>query len=346
MVFLLIGLALLFLVPTLLLGGFLYLHSRAVNNYLPRIVRIFQERPLFIVPRGEPDADAEEVWFPTSDGLKLHGCYLRTPHPRRGVLLFGLEFGSNCWSARNYCEQLLQGGFDVFAFETRNQGQSDKMPGYEPLQWVTDYEVTDTCAALAYLKSRPDADPRGVGLFGISKGAGAGILAAANDPTVRCCVTDGLFGTLTTLVPYMRQWFRIYNTWFPIQIIQNWYYNWIARLALEQVQQQRHCRFPSLETALRRLGNRPVLMIHGEQDTYIKPDMARDLFEQLRGPREFWLVEKAKHNQALHVAPKEYASRVLRFFEQHLAGTTPTEVPTPAVGESAPLAKTQLVTTS
>ena len=49
------------------------------------------------------------------------------------------------------------------------------MPGYDPLQWVTDYEVRDAEAALAYLKSRPDADPRGVGFFGISKGAGAGL---------------------------------------------------------------------------------------------------------------------------------------------------------------------------
>ena len=36
----------------------------------------------------------------------------------------------------------------LVAFEPRNQGDSDRMPGYDPLQWLTDYEVEDTRAAL------------------------------------------------------------------------------------------------------------------------------------------------------------------------------------------------------
>src|SRR5262249_11832556 len=109
--------------------------------------------------------------------------------------------GSNCWSCLPYCDHLLANGFDVFAFEPRNQGDSDCKPGYEPLQWITNFEVRDAQAALAYLKQRPDADPAGIGFFGISKGGGAGLLAASRDPYIRCCVTDGIFGTFTTMVP-------------------------------------------------------------------------------------------------------------------------------------------------
>ena len=107
------------------------------------------------------------------------------------MILFGLEFGSDCWSCRSYCEQLVASGFDVFAFEPRNQGQSGRPAGYDPLQWVTEHDVRDTQAALAYLKGRPDADPRGVGFFGISKGAGAGVLAASHDPYVLCASPTG-----------------------------------------------------------------------------------------------------------------------------------------------------------
>ncbi len=60
-------------------------------------------------------------------------------------------------------------------------------------------------------------------------------------------------------------------------------------------------------------------MIHGESDTYIKPAMARALFEIAREPKELWLVPGAKHNQALQVAGDEYRRRVLEFFEKHLA---------------------------
>src|SRR5262249_44122601 len=166
----------------------------------------------------------------------------------------------------------------------------------------------------------PDADPRGVGFFGISKGAGAGLQAAARDPYLRCFVTDGVFATRTTLVPYMRQWFRIYNTNYKVQgLIGSWYYGLLGRVGLGWIEGERGCRFVHLERAAERLGPRPWLMIHGGADTYIKPDMARALCERVRGPKELWLVEGAKHNQALHAAGEEYHRRVLEFFDAHLA---------------------------
>jgi alpha-beta hydrolase superfamily lysophospholipase len=290
-------------------------------TFLKYVVRIFQERPLFIIPRGQPLADAEEVRFPTTDSLTLHGCYLRTTAARRrGVILFGLEFGSNCWSCVPYCEHLLANGFDVFTFEPRNQGESDHLPGYEPLQWVTDYEVHDFRAALTYLKGREDADPRGVGLFGISKGGGAGLLAAVDDPYVRCFVTDGIFATYSTMLPYMRKWVAIYSPRKAIQgLLPDWVYGLVGRTAVWRTERQRRCRFPHLERAVGRLAPRPLLMIHGGGDTYIKPDMAQALWARAGQPKGFWLVDGAKHNQSLHVAGDEYRRRVLEFFRTHLA---------------------------
>jgi pimeloyl-ACP methyl ester carboxylesterase len=310
---------LLTLVPALAIATWMtVLYFHLCRTYIHLVARIFQEKPLFIVPRGRPIEGAEDVRFPTGGGRTLAGCYLRARGPRRGVILFGLEFGSNRWSALSYCEALLDHGYDVFAFESRGQGDSDPEPGYEPLQWVTEYEVEDTLSALAYLRARPDADPRGVGFFGISKGAGAGLLAAAQDPSILCCVTDGAFATYTTLVPYMRMWFRIYNQQYVAQgLLPSWYYGLVGLQALREIEEERRCRFPHLEEALPRL-KRPLLMIHGGRDTYIKPDMASALFARARGVKEFWLVENAKHNQALECAGSDYEQRVLAFFDRHL----------------------------
>ena len=90
--------------------------------------------------------------------------------------------------------------------------------------------MADVQAALAYLKGRPDADPRGVGFFGISKGGGAGLLAAADDPYVRCFVTDGIFATYTTLVPYMRKWFSHLQQRLPASrgCCRSWYYGLVG----------------------------------------------------------------------------------------------------------------------
>jgi dipeptidyl aminopeptidase/acylaminoacyl peptidase len=315
-----LGLAILCSTPTAVGLFLLAAHYRIKHQYLQHMVRIFQEKPLFVVPRGQPVPGAEDVTVATADGLNLRGCYLKGEGPRRGVILFGLEFGSNRWACVPYCEHLLRAGYDVFALEPRNQGDSDAQPGYDPLQWVTECEVRDAEAAVAYLKGRPDADPHGVGLFGVSKGGGAGLFVAARDPYLRCCVTDGIFATYTTLVPYMRHWFRIYNDHHVRQaMFPSWFYGNLGLIGLGWIEAERHCRFPHLEPALRRL-RRPLLMIHGGADTYIKPEMARALFDMTRAePKEFWLVPEAKHNQAFHLATEEYRRRVLDFFDRHLA---------------------------
>jgi pimeloyl-ACP methyl ester carboxylesterase len=291
------------------------------KRFLKYLVRIFQEKPPFIVPKGQPVEDAEEVAFPNADGQTLHAIYWPTARPRRlGVILFGLEFGSNRWASVPYCQFLRDAGFDIFTFECRGQGDSEPEPGYEPLHWVTDHEVKDFYAALKYLQGRPDADPRGVGFFGISKGGGAGLLAAARSDYVRCFVTDGVFATHSTMVPYMRKWIKIYSkrAWLQ-KALPDWYYGLLARAGLRLVRQENGCRFPHLEGALPKLSPRPLLMIHGGGDTYIKPEMARTLYRLARQPKELWVVEGAKHNQAFHEANGEYRSRVLNFFLHHLA---------------------------
>ena len=336
-----LGIAILISVPlvvTLIVGGlYFYVRCRLLDNLL----RIFQEKPLFIIPRGQPREGAEDIAFPGADGLTLRGCYLKTnADSRKGVILFGLEFGSSRWSCQSYCEPLLQSGYDVFAFEPRNQGDSEGQEGYDPLQWVTTYEVRDTQSAIRYLKSRDDADPKGIGFFGISKGANAGLLAAGKDRTIRCIATDGAFGTYSTMLPYMRKWVAVYSQKYLTQgLLPVWFYGMVAMAGLRKVQRARHVRFQHVETAMPRL-KRPLLMIHGSDDSYIKTEMARDVFKRAAGPKAFWVVNGAKHNQAIHIAGPEYSERVVSFFNLHLAGLEPaTVVPepveeAPAIGEA------------
>jgi pimeloyl-ACP methyl ester carboxylesterase len=301
-------------------AGLFYLYCR--QRYLPSIARIFQERPLFIIPRGEPDEDAEEVSFRTADGLTLRGGYLyaRT-RERRGVILFGLEFGSNRWAAVSYCDRLRDAGYDVFTFEPRNHGESESQGDYQPLQWATDRDLRDTQAALDYLASRPDADPKGVGLFGVSKGGSVGLVAAANDPRVSCVATDGAFGTMTTVMPFLLKWIDIYAPNYRItKYIPNAFYRTLARDTIRTVASERNVSYLNVEPAVAKL-NRPLLMIHGGGDTYIKPEMAQSLHKRAKsGTAELWMVAKAKHNQALHVAGDEYHRKLIEFFDEHLAG--------------------------
>lgn len=315
---------------TLVVALFLFaVHLYYRVKFLDHVIRIFEEKPLFIVPKGAPDPGAEDVRFPTEAGM-LRGCYLAARAARRGVILFGLEFGSNRWAAVQYCAKLRDAGYDVFAFEPRNQGESDRDDSYKPLQWVTDKDLADMTAAVAYLKDRPDAPADGIGVLGVSKGGSVGLLVAADDPWVKCVATDGAYATYTTMVPYMRRWVSIYSSrkWLQANM-PDWLYGTIGSAAIREAADRRAVRFLSVERAVKRM-RQPLLMIHGGADTYIKPAMAEALFARA-GSRDkaLWLVPQAKHNQALHAAGDEYHRRLTAFFGRHLGPLAETLPPEP-----------------
>ncbi len=317
------GIVLLIWIPVAIAILLTVLYFVLSHLYVEHVLRIFVEKPIFVIPRGERPTDAEDVEFKSRDGFTLRAGYLRTPVPKRkGVIWFGLEYGANRWSCMSYVAHLLDAGYDVFTAELRNQGDSDADPTYEPLQWVTDKDVADCQSAIDYLKKRPDVDQRGVGFYGISKGGGAGIVAAASDPFVRCAITDGAFGTYSVLVPYMRYWFSIYNTHYMLHgMLKPWYYGLVGKDGLKMVGKERGVTYVKVEAAARKFGQRPWLIIHGEKDSYIRPSMAKALYDAAREPKDFWLVPGARHNQALEVAGEEYTRRVREFFDEYLART-------------------------
>ena len=286
-------------------------------QFLPTIMRVFEETPLFVPPNEPPDPGAENVRFQTSDGLWLQGSWF-PPYmgPCRGTIVFCHEYLSNRWSCRPYAEPLRESGFQVFAFDFRNHGESQSLPGYDPMQWATAHEVVDLRAALAQVRGRVGSQDHRIGLLGISRGGSAGILAAALDPSVRAVVTDGAFPTHFTQFSYMIRWAGIYAGHLHIyQLTPSWYYSilcWIARF----LGGRRHgCRFPRVERAVRKISPRPLLMIHGEKDSYIVEEIARKLFAHAAEPKEFWLVPGAKHNGAIQVAGEEYARRLVAVFQ-------------------------------
>jgi hypothetical protein len=103
--------------------------------------------------------------------------------------------------------------------------------------------MIDFQTAIAYLKSRADRDPRGVGLFGLSKGASAGLMLAAQDEYVRCFVVDGVFATVTTMVPYMKQFVLIYTKMpWMIPLLPDWYLRYAGRIGIRRIEKLRKCR--------------------------------------------------------------------------------------------------------
>jgi pimeloyl-ACP methyl ester carboxylesterase len=295
-------------------SGVLYLTVR----YTPVVSRHFQAQPLFVPLKVTADEIGESAEFATDDGLVLRGSYLRgRARSQTGVIVFCHEYLSDRWSFRPYVDDLRDLGYDVFTFDFRNHGESDHETSYAPMQWTTDREVRDLRAALRYLRTRPDHDPAGFGLFGVSRGGTTALLAAAGERDVWGVVTDGAFPTSGTMVPYIIRWAEIYvRSPLVRKLVPAWVYRVIGWSARRRTERFLNCRFPSVESAVARLGPRPWLMIHGEADAYIGPEIARGLFEYGRDPKELWLVPKAKHNRCRETDPQAYASRLGDFLER------------------------------
>jgi len=284
-------------------------------KYTPKIVRIFEDRPVFLPLRIHPRDDGESVGFPADDGVRLSGTYLHARTTERiGVLVYCHEFLSDRWSYQPYLDELRDAGYDIFTFDFRNHGESEAQPDYQPLQWVSNRELADLSGALKYLRSRADRDPAGFGLFGVSRGGTTALFAAADEPDVWGVITDGAFPTRGTMIHYIIRWAEIYvRSRTYLALIPRWVYEILAWIARRGSELRQGCRFMNVESAVARLAPRPWLMIHGERDTYIGPEIARALFDYGDGPREMWLVPDAKHNRCRDRDPQAYAARVKAF---------------------------------
>lgn len=299
-----------------------------VIHYGPVISRIFEMRPVFLPLQVTPGDTGEQVAFTTQDGLRLEGSYLARRYPERvGLLVFCHEYLSDRWSYFPYLDGLRDIGYDIFAFDFRNHGSSASDPGYAPLQWATDHEVRDLRAALAYLRTRPDHDPAGFGLFGVSRGGSTALVAAAEASDVWGVVTDGAFPTHGTMTAYILRWAEIYVASKQLlAALPLWVYSFLCWESRLRSQRRLKCRFADIETAVRRVSPRPWLLIHGERDAYIGPEIARSLFALAREPKEMWLVHDAKHNRCRECEPDAYAARVIAFLGRY-APRRPVEAP-------------------
>ena len=310
----------------------------AAVRYAPIIGRIFEEKPLFLPLRLPAEAGGEEVQFPTEDGLQLRGTLFRTTSGRRaGMIVFCHEYLSDRWSFHPYTAGMRALGYDVFTFDFRSHGASDCEPNYRPLQWVTDHEVRDLKAALSYLRSRPDQDAAGFGLFGVSRGGGTALVVAAGAPDVWGVITDGAFPTRGTMLAYILRWAEIYvsNPWFW-KLMPQWVFRYVAWAGRVRSERRLNCRYPDVETAVARLSPRPWLMIHGEKDAYILPSIARALFARGGERKELWIVPKAKHNRCREVAPEAYEKRVIGFLQRRAPGEGPERPPVTRPVAAAP----------
>jgi len=308
-----------------------------LRKYVKIMLNILRDTPppLAMGPCDFQRIDGKRVTFRAFDNLNLCGMFLFGEHAGRpkGMVIFAHEFSSDMYSCARYCRPLLAAGYDVFTFDFRGHGESSGSPGYQPRQWPTDCEVSDVLGAIAYVEDRLEEHgyPVQIGLFGISRGAGAAIIAARDNPAVRAIIADGAFSTDTTLEHFMKRWAYIFaKVRFVYENHPPQFWRFLRWLLFRECKRKLGCTFPSVRKVLKRMApGKAILFIHGQRDSYIPVEQSRLLYDLAPDPKSLWIVPKAKHNQSVIICPEYYAQRTVSFFDRYLAGT-----------DAAPAAKT------
>jgi pimeloyl-ACP methyl ester carboxylesterase len=246
-----------------------------------------------------------------SDGIRLEGLLHRRKDARAPtvVVCSGLH-GLKEWVPAKWAPYFLQAGLHCFAFDYRGFGTSAGVRG----RMLPSEEISDTLAALDYLRTLDSVDADRIALLGWGFGAGIAIGAAAQDPRVAAvCAANGAGDYGRTVRDAVA-----YTTWL----------DWQDRLAADRIQRATtgvservdyrnitnpgfdpgfalHAQFhkdiaavgqaPQAEFTLqtceayaafqpermaRQLGDRPLLIVHGDRNHYMPVSEAYSLYER------------------------------------------------------------------
>jgi len=268
----------------------------AVGYLWVKPLRLLLEEPI------PPDVSAEDVYFSSRDSTRLHGLYMagRAGYP---VLILCHGYFKSVAEPFGLACELNRLGYQVLLIDFRACGLSAGR-----FTTLGHREVLDVLGAVDYLRARLGDLP--IGVLGISMGAVAAIMAAAECPHIRAMVADSAYADLESaigkkLADYLRLPCLARLGWVSIRIGER-----ISRGKLVAVRAVDY---------VGRFAPRPLLLIYGELDDYLPSDHPQRLFDAASEPKELWLAAGSGHAMARLDHPQEYVQRVEAFFGRHLS---------------------------
>jgi uncharacterized protein len=263
--------------------------------------------PRVVGPRTPQDLNMafEEVWFPSRDGLKLHGWYIpASPEgqpPKNITIISGHGHTGNKEPDLEYAAFFYRAGYNVFMFDFRGHGRSEGPRGASMGYW----ERLDVHGAVDWLLGRGQTR---FAAFGISMGASILIMGAAENPYIRAVIADSPYAELSRSIAAE---------------INNLYHipSGLARLLSRYAWRilARHHHFPPRHTSpadyVAAIAPRPLFIIHGGADRLTRLENAYILYELAGWPKELWIQPEVAHAQSYVVYGQEYEQRVLKFLD-------------------------------
>lgn len=246
----------------------------------------------------------EEVSFLTSDNLELRGWFVPPEHPADGAtIIFVHGLRSNREELLEQAALLHEYGFGALLFDLRNHGESQGT-----ITTLGYLEADDVRAALDYLLSRPEVNPQRIGLLGMSMGGATVLRAAARIPEVRAVVAEAAYTSIEdNLVDGVRALTGLPP--FPFAPLVAWFGELEAGLDIRLVR-------PIDDVG--KIAPRPLLLVHGDQDTVVPLENGQALYEAAGEPKQLYIVSGAGHGGFLEADAQGFEQALVDFFRNNL----------------------------
>ena len=254
--------------------------------------------------------DYDHVRFPSRDaGITIDAWWV--PGATSDAPAVILAHGSgDCKRGSNVllpAGMLHRHGYAVLLIDLRNAGDSTidtgRIAGGAG-------EARDVLGAWDWVRREKGIAAARIGLFGVSLGAGAVIVASGEEPAVAAIWEDSGYADLAEI---FKHWARAMFLPWPIGDLTVQ----VGRLRNDGI-------LTRPIDSLDRVAGRPIAMVAGENDASVPVDNARQLAAaaQAHGSRPMvWTVPGVGHVGAVFARPAEYERRMLEFFDGALGGT-------------------------
>ena len=203
---------------------------------------------------------AEDCWFESLDGLRLHGWYFPQEQPLATILYIHGNAGNlthRATIARELQEHLAS---SVLVFDYRGYGRSEGVPTFDGI-------VRDAEAAREWLAKRAGIADRDVVLMGESLGGGVAVQLATRTGA-RGLILDSTFASLRDAA-------------------KAHYAGWLVNAAIRN-------SFDSVAEIGKYNG--PLLQFHGDRDSVVPLTSAQALFAAANEPKRFITLPGKDHN--------------------------------------------------
>ena len=248
----------------------------------------------------------ESVRFMSRRGdVTLDGWYLRG-RERMPTLIFchGIEVGRTGDGLTELAATLNRQGFGVLQFDFRGHGLSEGKRVSSG--W---HERMDALGAYDFLVERGVPSCH-IGLHGVSMGAGAVCLAAAEERGIRALSLDTPYARASDLILREVKFRTGLPVWFTLAFVP-------CAVFLAQRLFDISLEGMAPEKAVAGL-DYPVLVIHGTEDSRIPPEHSKRVFDASPEGSKLWAVEDVSHAESFVENKTEYADRVAAYFLSRL----------------------------